>query len=209
MTESPTRIASARAMRLSTRPSGRSSSGLWRSMKNPAPPSAASTSTRNATITIFMKNDYSTDTSAPGPGSPGPDNATALPADSSPMPNTRSRIVWFLVALACALLTARLGLWQLSRAHQKVAAAALIAERGGLAALPAEALARDATTAADQWQRRIVLQGHWDAAHTVFLMNRTMDERAGFFAMTPLRLPSGDAVVVQRGWLARATTPTR
>ena len=34
-------------------------------------------------------------------------------------------------------------------------------------------------------------------------MNRTMDERSGFYVMTPLRLPDGGAVVVQRGWIAR------
>ena len=45
--------------------------------------------------------------------------------------------------------------------------------------------------------------GNWDAAHTVYLMNRTMDERSGFYVMTPLRLPDGGAVVVQRGWIAR------
>ncbi|HEX7637858.1 MAG TPA: SURF1 family protein, partial [Burkholderiaceae bacterium] len=54
-----------------------------------------------------------------------------------------------------------------------------------------------------QWQRRIALDGRWDPAHTVFLMNRTMDERPGFFVMTPLLLASGDAIVVQRGWVPR------
>lgn len=150
-----------------------------------------------------MKNDYSTDTSAPGRASPRPASAALEPEPVPAAPTTRSRIVWFIVALACAALTARLGLWQLSRAHQKESAAALIAERGGLPPLPADALARDAQAGEGQWQRRIALQGRWDAAHTVFLMNRTMDERSGFFVMTPLRLPGGDAIVVQRGWIAR------
>ena len=62
---------------------------------------------------------------------------------------------------------------------------------------------RDPVTGEGQWQRRIALTGEWDAAHTVFLMNRTMDERSGFYVMTPLRLPGGGAVVVQRGWVPR------
>ncbi len=142
-----------------------------------------------------MKNDYSTRPPAPAGASP-----EAAPAAA---PTTRSRIVWFVAALACAMLTARLGVWQLSRAHQKVSAAELIAARGTMAPLPADALARDAETGANQWQSKITLQGRWDTAHTVFLMNRTMDERAGFFVMTPLRLPDGSAIVVQRGWIAR------
>ena len=144
-----------------------------------------------------MKNDYSTDTSAPGGASPEAlgDDRLAAP------PTARSRIGWLVVAIACALLAARLGMWQLSRAHQKTSAAELIAERGTLPALPADALAHDAGTGAAQWQRRIALHGQWDAAHTVYLMNRTMEDRSGLFVMTPLRLPDGSAVVVQRGWI--------
>ena len=137
-----------------------------------------------------MANDYST----------GPSAATA---GSSPPGRTRSRIVWFVVALACAAVTARFGVWQLSRAHAKLANEALVAERGAMPPLAAGELARTPAAAESQWQRRITLAGRWDAAHTVFLMNRTMDDRSGFYVMTPLRLPDGGAVVVQRGWVAR------
>jgi len=114
---------------------------------------------------------------------------------------SKSRLIWFIVALCCSALTARLGLWQLSRAHQKLDAAALVAERGHLPPLPAEALARDEDTGKAQWERGITLRGHWLAGHTVFLANRTMEQQAGFFVVTPLRLPTGDAVLVQRGWV--------
>ena len=124
-----------------------------------------------------------------------------MPARGAGTP--RSRLVWFVVALACSALTFRFGIWQLSRAHQKLANAALIAERGTLPPLAPDALARDAEGAQAQWQRHIALKGRWDTAHTVFLMNRTMDERAGFLVTTPLRLPDGSAVIVQRGWVAR------
>ena len=144
-----------------------------------------------------MKNDYSTDPAATSAGS-SPPGATRQGAGS-----TRSRIVWFVVALGCALLTARFGVWQLSRAHAKLANEALVAERSVMPALAAGELARDPAGAQAQWQRHIALTGQWDAAHTVYLMNRTMDERSGFYVMTPLRLPDGGAVVVQRGWIAR------
>lgn len=145
-----------------------------------------------------MSNDYSTDPAAASPGSSPPAGPKRHGAGS-----LRSRIVWFFVALGCAALTARFGVWQLSRAHAKLANEALVAERGALPALSAGELARDPATAQSQWQRHIALTGQWDTAHTVYLMNRTMDERSGFYVMTPLRLPDGGAVVVQRGWIAR------
>ena len=144
-----------------------------------------------------MKNDYSTDPAAASAGSSPPDDRTPRAG------STRSRIVWFVVALACALLTARFGAWQLSRAHTKLANQALVAERSALPPLAVDALARDPATAEAQWQRHFTLTGEWVAARTVFLMNRTMDERSGFYVMTPLRLPDGTAVVVQRGWVPR------
>jgi len=145
-----------------------------------------------------MKNDYSTQAAAPAPGSSPPEGSRRGGAGS-----TRSRIVWFFVALACALLTARFGVWQLSRAHTKLANEALVKQRGAMPPMAAGELAREPAAAAAQWQRHITLTGQWDAAHTVFLMNRTMDERSGFYVMTPLRLPDGSAVVVQRGWVPR------
>ena len=141
-----------------------------------------------------MRNDYSTEPAPASAGSSPPGRGAG---------SLRSRIVWFIAALACASLTARFGVWQLSRAHTKLANEALVAERGVMPALPAAALARDAATAQTQWQRHVALTGEWDPAHTVYLMNRTMDERSGFYVMTPLRLPDGGAVVVQRGWIAR------
>jgi surfeit locus 1 family protein len=151
-----------------------------------------------------MTDDYSTRDPARSAGSPGPHgDAGDAAVERRRAPTAASRLGWLVVAVLCAATTARLGVWQLSRAHQKENAAALVAERSREPPLPAAALATDAAGAAAQWQRRIEVDGRWDAAHTVFLMNRTMDARSGFYVMTPLRLPSGDAVVVQRGWIAR------
>ena len=144
-----------------------------------------------------MTNDYSTGGAQASAGSSPPD------APRGGAGSARSRLLWFVVALACAMLTARFGVWQLSRAHIKLANAALVAERSALPPLPGGALARDAMAAEQQWQRHIVLAGEWIPERTVFLMNRTMDERSGFYVMTPLRLADGSAVVVQRGWVAR------
>ncbi|WP_236580477.1 SURF1 family protein [Rubrivivax sp. A210] len=108
-----------------------------------------------------------------------------------------------LAALALVLATARLGLWQLDRAAQKLALQdALLRQRALPALAPAE-LPRSAEDA-DRLQHRLVrLQGRWLSARTVYLDNRPLNGRAGFYAVTPLQLPDGSAVLVQRGWLPR------
>jgi len=127
---------------------------------------------------------------------------------------------WWLVTAvtaAAALLTARLGWWQLDRAAQKTALEAAIVERGRLPPLVGAAqLAGTPEAAAGQHHRAVQLTGRWSAAHTVYLENRQMNGRPGFYVVTPLLLGDGTAVLVQRGWLARdfqdrsrvATVPT-
>lgn len=111
---------------------------------------------------------------------------------------TRRGWLVLVAALACAALTARLGVWQLDRAAQKLALqAALDAE------VQRPALG-NAELGQAQLHRRVALRGTWVAEHTVWLDNRPMDGRAGFYVVTPLRLSGrNDAVLVQRGWAPR------
>ena len=104
-----------------------------------------------------------------------------------------------LAALLAAALTARLGLWQLDRAAQKMALQAAIEAEGAKPALANADLGGD-----DQLNRRVALHGRWLAERTVWLDNRTMDGHTGFFVVTPLLLTGGDkAILVQRGWAPR------
>jgi surfeit locus 1 family protein len=116
----------------------------------------------------------------------------------------RAAIV-LLAALATALGTARLGLWQLDRAAQKTALHEALQRRGALPVLEPAALAQSADTAAEQLHRRVWLEGDWLETHTVYLDNRQMNGRVGYFVVTPLQLAQGDAVLVQRGWVPRDT----
>jgi surfeit locus 1 family protein len=112
-----------------------------------------------------------------------------------------------LAALAGIALASRLGLWQLDRAAQKNALQASLAARATEPPLDGAALARTATAAEAQHFRRVVVQGRWLGERTVFLDNRQMDGKVGFFVVTPLALlGSGDAVLVQRGWVGRDFT---
>ncbi len=116
---------------------------------------------------------------------------------------SRRRALVLVAALVGVAVTARLGLWQLDRAAQKTALQAAIEERAALPPLEAAGLARTADAVAAQEHRRVVLRGRWSGAHTVYLENRQMDQRPGFYAVTPLVLGDGTAVLVQRGWLPR------
>lgn len=113
------------------------------------------------------------------------------------------RAVVLVAALVAVAVTARLGVWQLDRAAQKTTLQRAIDERAALPPLAADALATSADEAAAQYHRRVVLRGGWLPEHTIYLENRQMDQRPGFFVVTPLRLADGSAVLVQRGWLPR------
>ncbi len=115
----------------------------------------------------------------------------------------RGKAVILLAAILSVALTARLGVWQLDRAAQKTALQAALDERRALPPLAMGDLALDAASAADQHHRRITLSGQWQTEATVYLDNRQMQGRPGFYVVTPLLLADGTAVLVQRGWQPR------
>lgn len=112
---------------------------------------------------------------------------------------TRRGWVVLLAALLSAALTARLGLWQLDRAAQKVSLQTALDAQAQRPALGNAELA-----GSEQLHRRVALRGIWLAERTVWLDNRPMDGRVGFFVVTPLVLSGrDDTVLVQRGWAPR------
>jgi surfeit locus 1 family protein len=108
-----------------------------------------------------------------------------------------------IATVVLAALSARLGVWQLARAAQKIALQQSLLARGALPALELQALARHRDEVVAQVHRRAVLSGHWLAERTVYLDNRPMHGRVGFYVVTPLQLADGSAVLVERGWLPR------
>lgn len=107
-------------------------------------------------------------------------------------------------ALVGIALTLALGCWQWGRAQEKLALQAAVATRQEAPALThADLLARPGELAA-LVHTPVDLRGQWVAARTVYLDNRQMDGKPGFYVVTPLRLEGSDAVVlVQRGWAQR------
>lgn len=117
------------------------------------------------------------------------------------------RALVLLAAVVSMGLTASLGRWQLDRAAQKEAITQARAEQAALPELDGRTLANlGAGSAVPEGllYRRLALQGQWLVGHTVYLDNRQMHSRPGFYVLTPLRLLGTDAVVlVQRGWVPR------
>lgn len=113
---------------------------------------------------------------------------------------------FWLATIAAALgvaATLALGFWQLGRAQQKLDLEAAIQARQRLPAVDPYALL-GATDVAPLLHRAVSLRGRWEAGRTVYLDNRQMLGRPGFYVVTPLQIAGSDAaVLVQRGWAAR------
>ena len=122
-----------------------------------------------------------------------------------------------LAALLAAGVTFSLGCWQLDRAAQKQALFDAVQRQQALAPWDGGELSRGVRQAlaegplppdmlAGLLHRPVRLQGHWLPEQTLYLDNRQMNGKAGFFVLTPLRLaaPHDQVVVaVQRGWAPR------
>ena len=113
-----------------------------------------------------------------------------------------------LSALASFVLTLNLGFWQLNRAREKQTLQDLIAQQGQLSALDATALSNHMGNMTTVLHRQVSLTGRWLSQHTLYLDNRQMNGKPGFFVITPFvfeMTPSSETrtILVQRGWVAR------
>lgn len=117
----------------------------------------------------------------------------------------KNKRFWVLTVATALMvgLTFSLGQWQLRRAAQKVALQAAVERQQQLPALDNHALLAASDMAAVM-HRPVALTGRWQTAHTVYLDNRPMDGKSGFWVLTPLLLAGSDqSIVVQRGWIPR------
>ncbi len=115
---------------------------------------------------------------------------------------------WLLTvaAIISVAITMKLGFWQLSRAHDKLALQASIQAQSAQPALNAAALMSPQDTSV--LHRSITLTGHWLPHYTLFLDNRQMDAKPGLFVLTPFEFEDTSkaakkVILVQRGWMPR------
>jgi surfeit locus 1 family protein len=114
---------------------------------------------------------------------------------------------FWTITLAAALgiaATLSLGIWQMSRASQKLALHAAMEQREAMPAVDQAELLAAGGSAASLVHRPVVLRGTWAAERTIYLDNRQMQAKPGFYVVTPLKLEaSNTAVLVERGWVQR------
>jgi surfeit locus 1 family protein len=103
-------------------------------------------------------------------------------------------VVAFVVAAGCV----RAGFWQLDRLRQRRARNAAIA--AARQRLPVEVTAALALDSAQE--RRLHARGAFDYTRERLWRARTYEGVPGVALITPLRLPDGGAVFVDRGWAA-------
>lgn len=102
-----------------------------------------------------------------------------------------------VVAIGAAVCI-RLGVWQLSRLHEKQRLNASM--RAALATPPRVIEDVEVPLAAIQ-DRRVELSGAYDERHQFLLTARTNEGSPGVHVVTPLRLDNGLVALVDRGWL--------
>ncbi len=105
-----------------------------------------------------------------------------------------------IAAIILMLLTARLSVWQFSRAEQK--AALEQTAQNGLAATAVEVKQHDNL----QPFHRAFAVGDYLPDLQIRIDNRVHNKIAGIHVITPLQLQDGSVVAVNRGWLAKTAT---
>lgn len=106
-------------------------------------------------------------------------------------------ILLYLAIVSCMLY---LGSWQLSRAALKVSLQ--VASDEASQAEPIAISAINDIFAASARYQRVTLSGQLDEERQFLWDNRTHKGQAGFEVIIPMRLESGDWVLVNRGWVA-------
>jgi cytochrome oxidase assembly protein ShyY1 len=108
-----------------------------------------------------------------------------------------------ILGLTCVWL----GRWQLDRLeHRKAKNAVVTANAARPPAPVTDLLSADGTVTPRLTWRRVVATGHYDTPEELLIRNRTLERRLGLSVLTPLVLPNGTALLVDRGWVPAART---
>ncbi|MBC3842988.1 SURF1 family protein [Streptacidiphilus sp. 4-A2] len=118
-----------------------------------------------------------------------------------------------LFALLAVPLCIWLGVWQLSRFEQRThtgdlraaQAAALVDRPVPLSGLLAGADAQ--TVTAGDAGREVTFSGRYDAKDQLLVPQRVVDNRTGYYVLTPMQLANGTHIPVIRGWSASRHVP--
>lgn len=122
----------------------------------------------------------------------------------------RRTILLTLGAFALAALCVRLGFWQWHRMEERKHEQAAIEAHLQADAVPVQALVRPghAVAESDEWTR-VRATGTFDPRRQVTVKFTTREGKAGADVVTPLVLPDGSALLVNRGWMPTENTNAR
>ena len=132
-------------------------------------------------------------------------NPTSDAGPTGPPRRFRPRALPTLAMVVAVVVCVAAGRWQQGRMEAKEALRAQMD-----AALPMAPIALADRPAGTDWPalryRPVVAAGTYRAAAQILVDNRVHDGRAGYHVVTPLALPGGRAVLVNRGWVAQGAT---
>lgn len=115
-----------------------------------------------------------------------------------------------LFAVVFAGLCVRLGFWQYHKLDDRQARNALVEKHFRADPVPLDdVLPRGSTVDDDVEWTRVSVVGTYDVDHQATVKFVTRDGAPGADVVTPLRLEGGDAVLVDRGWVATDNTVAR
>jgi len=122
----------------------------------------------------------------------------------------RRTILLTLGAFALSALCVRLGFWQWHRMEDKKHEQAVIERHLGAATVPVQAVVQPGGAVADhaEWTR-VRATGTFDTRRQVTVKFTTREGKAGADVVSPLLLPGGSALLVNRGWMATENTNAR
>ncbi|MBI3647717.1 MAG: SURF1 family protein [Actinobacteria bacterium] len=117
---------------------------------------------------------------------------------------SRRSLKVLLLAVAVAAVCVRLGIWQVSRLHERNAFVAALDRGLAASPVPIDELLPAGVTADPEAirYRRVQVTGTYDPSHEVVLYGRGLSaEVNGNHVLTPLLMSDGRAIVVDRGWV--------
>jgi cytochrome oxidase assembly protein ShyY1 len=110
-------------------------------------------------------------------------------------------LVLLAITLVVSTTCVKLANWQWHRLNERRAYIAAVDAGASRPPTPLAELFPAGGVRTPEAYRRVVATGRYDVAHEIVLYGRTLKEQPGNHLLTPLILPDGRAVIVDRGWV--------
>lgn len=106
-----------------------------------------------------------------------------------------------LVVILGVLFLIRLGFWQLDRLEQRRAFNARVLSQIDRPMLDLNRDKFDPADLINMEYRKVIVSGEYDHDQEILLRNQVWEYQPGYHILTPLRLKTNEAILVDRGWI--------